>query len=1124
MGRSPLEGDDEEALLRTCRSLLDAAGDGLYRLDAAGRVVAVDDDLAALTGHAPEDLVGRPAAALLTDEAVSTAESTVRAMLENGLETATLELDLERADGRTVPCRVRMSPLLVDGEFRGTVGLVSDRSGDRDGDRRGDDPATRELEAVYERVDDAFYALDDRFRFTYVNDRAEELLEASEADLLGERIWDRYPEATETEAWDALHEAMETNEPTSFETYYEPLGLWVEANVYPSETGLSVYFRDVTDRKQLQAELEEQNETLQRLYEISAASERPFEERVQQVLDLGHDYLGVDVGFLASVDVETDSFEIVHSTGDDDRFDPGSEAPLGETYCRRTLESEGLLGVEDAPAEGWTGDPAYERWELDCYLGGKVFVGEELFGTLCFVERAPRSSPFTGAERRFVELATQWVSYELERHRRESQLREYKEYTDDVLDAVDDVFYVIDGAGDIRRWNESLREVTGYTDEEIGSMHALEFFDEAHHGAFGDAIEEVLETGSARVEAPFLTKAGEEVPHEFVASRVEAPDGSPRVTGIGRDISERLARERELRRRGRQQAVVANLGQLGLETDDLEELMGAATRLLAETLDTDFAGLLELDADADELVLRQVAGADPDLDLVGRRVGTDADSQSGYTLGTEEPVVVEDLEAETRFDPPRLLTDADVLSGVSTVVGSVEDPWGVLTAHDTERREFTEDDVNFVQSVANVLATAIDRVRRERELQRHRERLEALNSLHEVIHGITEAVIERSTREEIEQAVCEHLADSESYRFAWIGDVDSRSGQVTPRASAGTGGYLEEITVSIDPEDSRSEGPIGRALLTGEVQTCQRVRTDPQFEPWREQAETYGFRSAAAIPIVHEDTVYGVLAVYAERPDAFADEEREIVEQVGEVVGHAIAAVERKRALMSDEVLEVEFRVPGVFDAYDVPDVEGRIEFDRVVPVGDDYLMYGRVTPAAVPALEALGEELPHWESVTVRGEADADADDPARFEVRESESRLVGGIADYGGVVEEAVVEDGHLDATVHLPGGTDVRDVLDAVAEQYPTVDLLARRQVEREGDTVRETTLALTEELTDRQQTALETAYHAGFFEWPRDSSGEEIADQLGIAPATFTQHLRTAERKLFDALFEELPTGE
>jgi PAS domain S-box-containing protein len=120
-----------------------------------------------------------------------------------------------------------------------------------------------ELEEILDRVADAFFALDDEFRFTHVNDRAEELLRASEEELLGESLWDLYAEATDIEeVWEAFNAAMDTQEPQSYEVYYDPLDFWVQATVYPSESGVSVYFRDITDRKEYERELERQNERL----------------------------------------------------------------------------------------------------------------------------------------------------------------------------------------------------------------------------------------------------------------------------------------------------------------------------------------------------------------------------------------------------------------------------------------------------------------------------------------------------------------------------------------------------------------------------------------------------------------------------------------------------------------------------------------------------------------------------------------------------------------------------------------------------------------------------------------------------------------------------------------------
>ena len=122
--------------------------------------------------------------------------------------------------------------------------------------------AERRLEAHLGRMTDAFCALDDEWRFTYANSRAEELLDRDREAILGEDVWDVFPETEGTRLETAYREAMETGEPREFEFRYEPLDTDFEVHTYPSETGLSVYFRDVTDRKRRERELEEVSERL----------------------------------------------------------------------------------------------------------------------------------------------------------------------------------------------------------------------------------------------------------------------------------------------------------------------------------------------------------------------------------------------------------------------------------------------------------------------------------------------------------------------------------------------------------------------------------------------------------------------------------------------------------------------------------------------------------------------------------------------------------------------------------------------------------------------------------------------------------------------------------------------
>jgi PAS domain S-box-containing protein len=100
---------------------------------------------------------------------------------------------------------------------------------------------------VYERITDGFFALDRDWRFTYVNDAAEEILEANSEELLSRNIWDAFPEAVGTKFYTEYHRAMAAQEPVTFQEYFEPLEKTFEVRAFPSEDGLSVHFRTVVE-------------------------------------------------------------------------------------------------------------------------------------------------------------------------------------------------------------------------------------------------------------------------------------------------------------------------------------------------------------------------------------------------------------------------------------------------------------------------------------------------------------------------------------------------------------------------------------------------------------------------------------------------------------------------------------------------------------------------------------------------------------------------------------------------------------------------------------------------------------------------------------------------------------
>ncbi|QLK25171.1 PAS domain-containing protein [Natrinema zhouii] len=643
-----------------------------------------------------------------------------------------------------------------------------------------------ELETTVDRVTDAFFGLDTDWTIAYVNERARELIDPEGEGLLGENLWEAFPAAVGSTFEAEYHRAMETQEPTSFEEYFPPLEAWYEVHAYPSETGLSVYFRDVTDSKGTERELAETNHTLQQLYAITADRELSFDEKVDGLLALGRERLGLEGGFLARIDQAGDRFEVTHASGSNEQLRPGTVTPLSTSYCKRTIESEGLLAFTDSPLEHGIDADAYDEWELDAYLGGQVIVDGEPYGTLCFEDEATRSEPFTPAERSFVELATQWVSYELEQrahqrdlveserryrtlveqfpnglvalfdetmeytlaggqileeinttgsdfvgqtvqqryegetretfeanfdaalageHRffeferhdrewsahavpveddrgevfagmlmvqdvteskakqrqlreRETRLERFKAYTDDVLDAVDDVFYVLDETGDLMRWNETLTDVTGYTDAEVESMHALEFFEGEDATDISTAIADAFKTGHTRVEATVQTKDGTEIPYEFVASKLENPDGEPVVTGIGRDVTD----QREY-----QQKLEGVVGDLEESNRRLEQFAYAASHDLQEPLRmvSSYLTLIEqryadeLDADGEEFIEFAVDGAQRMQQMIdGLLQYSRVDTQGDPFCPVDCEAVIDDVLAdlEVRIDE----TDAEI--------------------------------------------------------------------------------------------------------------------------------------------------------------------------------------------------------------------------------------------------------------------------------------------------------------------------------------------------------------------------------------------------------------------------------------------------------------------------------
>ncbi|MDZ8186791.1 MAG: GAF domain-containing protein [Nostoc sp. ChiSLP02] len=211
----------------------------------------------------------------------------------------------------------------------------------------------------------------------------------------------------------------------------------------------------------------------------------------------------------------------------------------------------------------------------------------------------------------------------------------------------------------------------------------------------------------------------------YLASKgVVCRDADSAVVGMSAidiDITKRKQAEEMLGIYANQQAMVAELSQIALADIDLNALMNLCVSIVAQCLKVEYCKVLELVPNGNALVLRAGVGWQPGL-VGNATVSALMDSQAGYTLISNGPVVVDDLRTETRFNRSQLLRQHQVISGISVVIHGKERHFGVLGAHTTRHQTFTKDEVGFLQSVANILAAAIERQRGENAPKESEER------------------------------------------------------------------------------------------------------------------------------------------------------------------------------------------------------------------------------------------------------------------------------------------------------------------------------------------------------------------------------------------------------------------
>lgn len=878
------------------------------------------------------------------------------------------------------------------------------------------------------------------------------------------------------------------------------------ATIHPVSDGVSVVIRESTGRSRA-GTTQIRTETFERLHAITTDESLDIDNQIAEIIALGADRLGTDYGLLASIEDDVHEVQILvgpegvrtqadgdepPSIGDGVGLEPGTQTPLSDTYCRHTFQTQETIGITDAEQES-SADPAYERFGLECYLGLPISLSGEPYGTVCFVDPDTRTRSFTEREELFARVLADWVHYLLEQRHSKRAIEQEQAFTNSLLDSLPDPLFAFDTDGTLLRWNDRLADLIDIETARSGPVEPADFVVKSDRERLESATRRVLDGERVSVEVTVETTTGELVPYEFTGAPLrDERDEVTGIVGVGHDISTRVEHQERL-------SGLLETTQSFMQAQDPEEVATIAVTAARTLLDFEMC-LFRL-YDGDEEVLRPVAATEAIEDTLGKRPIYDIESgYPGTVFQTGDPIVIPDTNTGEGPD----------LEPIRSVMYYPVGVRGTMSVCATEPDAFDETDQHLLGLLATSAAAACARAERERDVREARQHTErVLDLVNGLVSNVVETLVEAATREELESGVVTELAAADPYTSAWIARPDVAEDNLTLTAWAGdipgdAGAWSLDLT---------GDGPLAETYNDGESRVFDGSRDGTSVDS-RDSLTADG-DSLIAIPLTIAETIYGILGVTVGADGGIDERERVVLEALGRATANAIYAVERRRLLDATNVVELEFTV-------DAPDLLfNRLARDgrRLESAGSEFLADG----SAEVYIVASNVDP---EAFIDRVRSDDGVSEVTALVTRESECLLdvvvedsiLSTLTKYGAAPTSLVAEDGTTQVTVELPYEREARELFSLIEDAYPSAELRRFTDLERPVETRQDFTADISDRLTDRQQMALETAYLGGFFEQPRDVDGNELANAMDISRPTFHQHLRAAQSKVFEELFE------
>jgi len=680
-----------------------------------------------------------------------------------------------------------------------------------------------------------------------------------------------------------------------------------------------------------------------------------------------------------------------------------------------------------------------------------------------------------------------------------------------LLQAAPDPIFVADAeTGEIAEVNEAAEAFRGQPREEIVGLPQTALHPEEEAERYRDLFQRHVSEGGTKRRLPdgspiyAVRGEGDRVPVEISVETIEL--GSETVIyGVFRDISDQLAYERAL-------TGINEATRDLFESEGPADVADGVVETVTEILDP--TGAVVYFVDEDGGALRPVAyGPSEAVDLIGDPpVFEPAEGVAWRVFVDGETAAFDDVRAaENVYNP-----ETPIRSEIIVPLGE----YGVLIVGHTETAAFDDRTVDLVEILAATATVALERAEHEQHLERHTQQLERrtkqlelVEAINARIRDVARAVVQSTTRGEVEQAVCAELVESGAFAFAWIGSVDPVDDRLDVRAWAGDAQeYLDRVSLSLD--DANGE-PAVQTALSKDSTVVRNTAASMARESWRSEAVRRDFHSVMSVPLVYQRSLLGVLTIYSATQSAFSGVLQSVLTELGELIAHSVTAIERKQALLANHATELDFEIRDrscLFLRF-TRETGCALELEGIVPQSDDSsLVFVSVRNGSAEQLLEAAEAASAIASARL-----IDADE-SLVQLRFVDSFIASVLADQGIAVRNISADDAACRVTVAVPPTCDIRRAVDVVSTAYPNSELVAKRERTLSTGGARSLTQQTLEKLTPRQREVLEVAYHRGYFDSPKKTTGEELAAEFGFSPSAFHRHIRAAERTLFDTIFK------